>query len=88
MGYKLPFLIETDLLVNHRGKFRLDAEKKFQWTKTVYTDANLSWRPKQGRELSEDLEYEISLMYSPAWCWSAGLMFTDHTIGAGAQVRF
>ena len=32
VGYLLPMLIETQLFVNHEGKWRLDLEKHFQWT--------------------------------------------------------
>ena len=88
IGYTLPFLIDVMGLVDHRGRFRFDAEKKFQWTKTVFTDLDLTWRPNQGQELGRDLEYEISLMYSPVWFWSAGLMITDRDIGVGVHFQF
>jgi FtsP/CotA-like multicopper oxidase with cupredoxin domain len=84
----LPMLVEVQAFVNHRGKFRLDLEKRFQWTKTVFTDVDFVWRPKQAHERSEDLEYEISLMYGPAWSWAAGLMLTDKSLGAGVQFQF
>jgi FtsP/CotA-like multicopper oxidase with cupredoxin domain len=62
LGYTLPFLIDIYGLVDHRGKFRFDLEKKFQWTKTIFTDVDLTWRPNQGHEIGKDWEYEISLM--------------------------
>ncbi|MEW6055506.1 MAG: multicopper oxidase domain-containing protein [Bdellovibrionota bacterium] len=88
IGYLLPMLIETHALVDHRGKFRFDVEKRFQWTKTIFTDADLVWRPNQAHDLGHDFEYEISLMYGPSWSWAAGLMLTDRNIGAGIQVQF
>ncbi len=88
LGYILPMLIESQVFINHRGKFRLDLEKRFQWTKTVFTDVDFTWRPEQAHQKSEDIEYEVSLMYSPAWAWAAGLMLTDNSLGAGVQVQF
>ncbi len=88
VGYLLPMLIETHLLVDHRGKLRLDIEKRFQWTKTIFTDLDLVWRPGQAHDLGHDLEYEISLMYGPSWSWAVGLMLTDQNIGAGLQIQF
>ncbi len=88
IGYVLPFLIESELLVDHRGKFRLGAEKRFQWTSTVFSDADVTWRPGQAVELGEDLEFEVSLMYGPSWSWAAGLMLTDDSFGAGIELRF
>lgn len=88
IGYILPFLIRTQAMVSHRGNFRLDVDKRFQWTKNVFTDADVTWRPNQPNEFGHSVEYEISLMYSPNWSWAAGLMLTDHNIGAGVQVQF
>jgi CopA family copper-resistance protein len=88
VGYTLPFLIETNLLVNHQGKFRVDLEKRLQWTKYIFTDIDFTWRPDQARELGHDVEYEVSLMYSPVWAWSGGLMLTNESIGAGIHFQF
>lgn len=88
VSYTLPFLIESQLLVDHDGKFRLDVGKRFQWTKTILTDADLTWRPGQGGNGADDLEFEVSLMYSPAWTWGAGLMLTEDTIGGGLELQF
>ncbi|MGE0762974.1 MAG: multicopper oxidase domain-containing protein [Bdellovibrionales bacterium] len=85
-GYILPMLIETQLLVNHDGKFRVDVEKRFQWTKNVFTDAEFTWRPK--REGEHESEYEVTLMYGPSWHWAAGLMLTNKSVGMGAQIQF
>lgn len=88
VSYLLPFLLEASTFISHRGKFRLDLEKRFQWTKTVFTDVDFIWRPNQSHELGHDLEYEVSLMYSPVWHWAAGLMLTDKSVGAGLQLQF
>jgi hypothetical protein len=86
VGYILPMLIETQLLVNHDGKFRLDVEKHFQWTKNIFTEAEFTWRPKWEGE--HESEYEITLMYGPSWHWAAGLMVTNESLGVGALVKF
>ncbi|HMN67481.1 MAG TPA: multicopper oxidase domain-containing protein [Bdellovibrionales bacterium] len=86
IGYILPLLFETAVSVNHEGKFRFDIEKRFQWTKKVFSDAEFTWRPDWGGD--RDSEFEISLMYGPSWYWSAGLMFTEKSAGVGAQIQF
>ena len=86
VGYMLPLLIEANLFVNHKGKFRLDAEKKFQWTSRIFTDVDFSLRPDQGAH--HPAEVEISLMYSPDWHWAAGLMLTNDSLGGGVEVQF
>lgn len=86
IGYILPMLIETSVSVNHEGRFRFDVEKRFQWTKNVFSDADFTWRPDWGGE--RDTEFEISLMYGPSWYWAAGLMATEKSIGIGAHVQF
>lgn len=86
VGYILPLLIESRVSVNHEGKFRFDLEKRFQWTKNVFSDAEFTWRPDWGGE--RDSEFEVTLMYGPRWNWSAGFMFTEKSAGVGAQVRF
>ncbi len=86
VGYTLPMLIESAVSVNHQGRFRFDLEKRFQWTKNVFSDAEFTWRPKWGGE--RDTEFEISLMYGPSWHWSAGFMFTEKSAGIGAQIQF
>lgn len=86
VGYILPMLIESAISVNHEGKFRFDVEKRFQWTKTLFTDAEFTWRP--GWKGERDNEFEISLMYAPTWTWAAGLMATEKSLGAGLQVQF
>jgi CopA family copper-resistance protein len=86
VGYILPLLIDVAASVNHEGKFRFDLERKFQWTKTLFSDADFTWRPNWGGE--RDTEFEVSLMYGSQWHWAAGLMFTEKSAGVGAQVQF
>jgi FtsP/CotA-like multicopper oxidase with cupredoxin domain len=87
-SYRLPFLIESQLMINHHGKFRLDLEKKFQWTSKIFTDVDFTWRPDQPHDLGKAAEWEISLMYGPNWNWAGGLMLTDESLGVGLQVQF
>lgn len=88
VSYIFPLLVQSELLLDHRGQIRLDLQKRFQWTSTIFSDANFTWRPNQGQILARDLEYEISLMYAPTWAWSAGLMLTERTLGAGVHFQF
>lgn len=85
-GYILPMLVESHVFVNHEGKFRLDLEKRFQWTKRVFSEIEYSWRPDWGGET--DHEFEVTLMYGPSWHWSAGLMLTNDSLGVGAQIQY
>jgi hypothetical protein len=82
VGYTLPMLIESHLLVDHKGEMRLDLEKRFQWTSVVFSDFEARFRQTQKPE------FGFSLMYGPSWSWAAGLMINDAEIGAGAQYRF
>ncbi|MFP5458384.1 MAG: multicopper oxidase domain-containing protein, partial [Bacteriovoracia bacterium] len=82
LGYRLPFLIETNTLIDQKGRMRLDIEKRFQWTKYIYTEAEFTFRQKQNSE------FEITLMYQKNWSWSAGLMFTEQSAGLGLEYQF
>lgn len=82
IGYKLPFIFETHTLIDHEGRIRLDVEKRFQWTETIFTDADFTFRQKQPSE------FEITLMYQNNWSWAAGLMFTEHSAGVGGHYNF
>jgi uncharacterized cupredoxin-like copper-binding protein len=82
IGYLLPMLIESNLLVDHKGQFRLDLEKRFQWTSTLFSDVDVSMRQ------SERTEWELSLMYANSWTWAAGLKLTEEDAGVGVQVQF
>lgn len=84
VGYTLPLLFETNLLVDHKGKLRVDLEKRFQWTSSLFSEIEYRWR--QDETLGS--ETSISLMYGPSWAWSAGLKYTGESIGAGFQYQF
>ncbi len=81
-GYTLPLLLETEVFLDHVGDLRLELERRFQWTSSIFTDAEVSFR--QG----ETTEYELTLMYGPRWSWAAGLMLTEDDLGFGLQVQF
>jgi FtsP/CotA-like multicopper oxidase with cupredoxin domain len=82
LGYTLPLLIETNLLVDHKGKFRLDLEKRFQWTSTVFSEFEATFRQESTPE------FDFSLMYGPSWSWAAGLKVSDGELGAGIHYQF
>ena len=73
-------------MISHRGKFRLDLEKKFQWTRWLFSDVDFTWRPDQSGEHAAEIE--VSLMYSTSWHWAAGLMLTNDSLGGGVEVQF
>lgn len=87
IGHFLPMMIETDLLINHEGQIRLDVQRRFQWTKTVFTGLDLTWRPGN-QNGAHEVEIEASLMYSPKWSWGAGLMITNDSLGGGLEYQF
>lgn len=78
----LPLLFETNLLVDHKGDLRLDVEKRFQWTRYIFSDAEVTFRQRVSTE------FEVTLMYANSWSWDAGLMFTENSVGVGAEYRF
>lgn len=80
VGYVLPMLIETNLLVNHKGKIRLDIEKEFQWTWYLNADVEVTMREDQ------DTEFEFTLMFANRWEWSMGLMLTEDEVGFGGAI--
>lgn len=82
VGYIFPFLVESHVLIDQKARMRLDLEKRFQWTKTIHTDVDVTLRQEQSSE------FEITLMYQPVWSWSAGLMFTEQSAGAGLEYQF
>lgn len=81
-GYTLPMLIKTNVLLDNRGKIRVDLEKKFQWTKYLFTDADVTFRD------GHNTEFEISWMYAADWNTSAGFKFTEDSVGFGVQYQF
>lgn len=81
-SYTLPMLVETSLFVDHKGDLRLDIEKRFQWTKYIFSDVEVTFRQ------DVDTEFEITLMYANTWSWAAGFMFTEDSAGLGAEYKF
>lgn len=87
VGYFYPMMLETNFLINNQGQFRIDVTRKLQWTKFVFSELELTWRP--GNQNGEhETEIEFSLMYSPRWSWAAGLMLTNDSLGAGLEYQF
>lgn len=81
-GYTLPLLFEIQAFVDHKGEFRLDVEKRFQWTQYFYSDAEIKLRENVGTD------YLVSLMYAPNWEFSIGLTLNETGPGLGALYRF
>ncbi|HXH29253.1 MAG TPA: multicopper oxidase domain-containing protein [Bacteriovoracaceae bacterium] len=81
-GYLFPYLIETHTIIDQKGRLRLNIERRFQWTKYIYTDAEFTFRQVQVSG------FEVSLMYQKQWAWSAGLKFTEDSAGVGLQYQF
>ena len=81
-SFKLPFILETNTLIDHKGRIRFDLSKRIHWTETIFTDADFTFRQKQPSE------FEITLMYQNNWSWAAGLMFTENSIGFGGHYNF
>jgi len=82
VGYTLPLLVQSNLLVDHKGMLQLDLEKHFQWTSVIFSDFESTFRQ------TERPEFGVSLMYGPSWSWAVGLMVKDGEVGAGAQFKF
>ncbi|MGE4131218.1 MAG: multicopper oxidase domain-containing protein [Bdellovibrionales bacterium] len=82
VGYILPFNVEAQALVDHRGQFHLELERRFQWTRWWLSDVD--WSIRQ----SAKSEFEVTLMYHPTWNWYAGFMFTEEDAGIGLQYTF
>ena len=82
LGYILPLLIESHLLLDSRGKLRLDLGKRFQWTSTIFSEAEVRLRDGFGAD------WTASLMYGSHWHWAAGFKFTEGNVGVGLQWKF
>jgi hypothetical protein len=82
IDFKLPLRLDTHTLIDHHGRLRFDLSKRIQWTQTIFTDADFTFRQKQPSE------FEITLMYQNNWSWAAGLMFTERSAGVGAHYNF
>lgn len=86
ISYLLPLLIESRVLVGHTPDVEISLERRFQWTKTVFSE--IEWTGRFGEGGAVDTEYVGSLMYGPAWAWSVGLVAWDRFVTAGAAFRF
>ncbi|MBC7419792.1 MAG: multicopper oxidase domain-containing protein [Bdellovibrio sp.] len=84
IGYLLPMLIQTKFLVDHKGKSRVDLEKRFPWTSSLFTNAEYRWR----QDPTLESEYAVSLMYGNNWHWSGGIRGTGNNLGIGFQYQF
>lgn len=82
IGYLLPLLIESDLLLENQGKLRLDLLKKFQWTSHFFSDLSVTYRQNQ------KTTGELSLMYAWNWSMAAGFKATEDEVGIGVIGRF
>lgn len=85
VAYLLPMLVESQLLLNHEGQFRIDLGKKFQWTSHLLSHVEFTWRPSSA---GHSTDYKVSLIYAPNWTWSAGLLFSGEKLGAGFEMQF
>jgi len=81
-GYVLPMLIDTTVLADQAGGLRLDLEKRFQWTSSVFSDVGMKF------QRNEKPTFDFSLMYGPSWAWSAGVMAEGRELALGAGYRF
>jgi hypothetical protein len=82
VGYLLPMLIHSDLFLTHKGDLRLDLEKKFQWTKFIFSNAAVTFRQREASE------WDLSLMYANSWPLAFGFKFTTKSTGVGIQYQF
>ena len=81
-GYILPMLVEASVFIDHKGKFRLDLEKRFQWTKHLFSEAEaIFWQ-------GEKPDLELSLMYARSPVWALGLTLTEESYGFGGGLSF
>lgn len=82
IGYILPMLVDTTLLISGDGKLILDLAKEIDWANRISTHLDYTFRER------EPSEWEISLMYSWNWHTSAGIKLTDDGPGVGLQMQF
>ena len=78
----LPMLIDTTVLADQAGGLRIDLEKRFQWTSSVFSDVGMNF------QRNEKPTFDFSLMYGPSWAWSAGVMAEGRELALGAGYRF
>lgn len=82
VGTTLPLLIEVNAFIDHEADLRLDVEKKFQWTSSVFSETELRLRSH------EKPEWGTNLMYGPGWHWAVGVNLNQEKWGVGARWRF
>lgn len=82
VGYFLPMLIEAKFMIDGDGDYRIDLERRFQWTKTVFSMVEFILRKDQPDD------YTITLSYQNQWPWYAGLVYTGLSWGAGLTYQF
>jgi hypothetical protein len=75
-------LIESAIFIDQKAILRLDFEKKFQWTSTIFTEMELRLRRH------EKPEWKVNLMYGPSWHWAIGVNLNQEMLGAGVQLQF
>jgi FtsP/CotA-like multicopper oxidase with cupredoxin domain len=81
-GYILPMLVDSTLLIDSRGRGRLNLGKRLQWTSTIFSDFEIRIRD------GFNADWLASLMYANQWHWSVGLKFSEGNVGLGLQYRF
>jgi len=84
-SYMLPLLIESQVLMSHKGHISFEFEKKLQWTSFTYSDIAYSWSANLENEKGE---FDATLMYSPNWHWAAGLNYASEKFGATFELQF
>lgn len=85
VGYKLPFLLQANVYINHRGKPRIDLQRHFQWFKNIASDFEMRWRIDQ--QSAHPFDLRLSLLYSPDWHWGAGIFLTNESAGLGFKLQ-
>ncbi len=80
VGYTLPFLVESTLLVDQHGDLRLDLAKHLQWTSSVFSELEL--------RVQDKTDLSFSLLYGPSWSWAVGLMIHNDQASLGGRYRF
>lgn len=84
IGYLLPLLVESNIYADNKGKLRVDLAKKFQWTDSLFSEAEFIWR--EDKKFDNDLA--LTLMYQRQWNWAVGIKYTGRSWGAGFQYQF
>lgn len=86
MTYFFPLMVEASVYLNHEGRMRIDAERKFQWTKYLFSTLAIIWRPGAGN-MVHPLDLKIALLFSPAWEWAVGVNYSNESFGVGFHIQ-